>query len=153
MFGVGMLAGLTASRWSPAAAPEVWNQDLSRVLGGVKVPQPLALNGRPQLYPLPQTFNDVWECQVVVVGGSLGGVAAARHAMAAGAQTCLIEVSPWLGGQISSQGVSALDESLQMRRRGNFSRSWENLRQTIAQQVVELPDWSPHGPVSFGAVD
>jgi hypothetical protein len=147
MFGLGIFTGLMASRQptDTVSSADHWTQDLAPVLKPSRLPQPLALNGRPQLYPLPQTFNDVWECQVVVVGGSLGGVAAARHAMAAGAQTCLIEVSPWLGGQISSQGVSALDESLQMRRRGNFSRSWENLRQTIAQQVVELPDWSPTG--------
>ena len=58
---------------------------------------------------------------MIVVGGSLGGVAAASHAMQSGAKTCLIEVSPWLGGQISSQGVSAVDESLTMRAKQNFS--------------------------------
>lgn len=144
MFGMGMLAGLTASRWSPAATPEVWQQNLSSPLGQLRVPQPLALTGRPQLSPLPPA-DEVWECQVVVVGGSLGGVAAAAHAMKAGAQTCLIEVSPWLGGQISSQGVSALDESLQMRRQGTLSQSWMGFRSLIKQQTADLPDWSP-GP-------
>lgn len=142
MFGVGMLAGLTASRWSPEATAEVWEQDISRPLGGVKVPQPLALNGRPQPSPLP-SFEETWECQVAVVGGSLGGIAAAAHAMELGAQTCLIEVTPWLGGQISSQGVSALDESLLMRRRNSLSQSWTQFRQLLKQQTVDLPDWSP----------
>lgn len=145
MFGVGMLAGLTASRWSPAPPPSVvWEQDLSRPLGRVKVPQPLALNGRPQPLPLPQ-FDEIWECQVAVIGGSLGGVAAAAHAMNIGAQTCLIEVSPWLGGQISSQGVSALDESMRMRQRNKLSDSWLRFRETIKQQTTELPNWSPGG--------
>ncbi len=139
---MGMLAGLMASRWSPATVPEVWEQDLSRSLGQVKVPSPLALNGRPQLYPLPQ-FEEVWECQVAVIGGSLGGVAAAAHAMNTGAKTCLIEVSPWLGGQISSQGVSALDESLRMRQQNGLSPSWMSFRQTLKSQPVELPSWSP----------
>ncbi|MGB3138108.1 MAG: FAD-dependent oxidoreductase, partial [Nodosilinea sp.] len=99
---------------------------------------------RPRINPLPE-FEEVWECQVAVVGGSLGGVAAAHHAMASGATTCLIEAAPWLGGQISAQGVSALDESLRMRQADNLSPSWRRLRQVIKQQAVELPEWSPGG--------
>ncbi len=94
-------------------------------------------NGRPQLNPLPKP-QEVWECEVVVIGGSLGGVAAASHAMKMGATTCTIELSPWLGGQISSQGVPALDESLAMRAKQNFSRSWQSFKNLIAKQEIEL---------------
>lgn len=142
MFGAGALAGLMASRMSPnSALPDA---ELAPGLRVSRLPQPLMLNGRPQVFPLPD-FEEVWECQVVVVGGSLGGVAAAGHAMATGAQTCLIEAAPWLGGQISSQGVSAIDESLRMRQRNNFSPSWVRFRQMIKNQVVTLPAWSPGG--------
>ncbi|GAB1541312.1 FAD-dependent oxidoreductase [Scytonema sp. NUACC21] len=79
---------------------------------------------------------------MVVVGGSLGGVAAASKAMEGGAKTCLIELTPWLGGQISSQGVSAVDESLAMRAKENHSRSWIEFKQLIKEQPVELPAWS-----------
>jgi hypothetical protein len=143
MFGVGALAGLTASRWSPTSAPGGGGK-ISPVLQLGRVPQPLAFNGRPQLDPLPR-FEEVWECQVAVIGGSLGGVAAAAHAMATGATTCLIEVSPWLGGQVSSQGVSAIDESLRMRQANNFSPSWRRFLQLIKQQTANLPAWSPSG--------
>ncbi|MGF1567390.1 MAG: FAD-dependent oxidoreductase [Nodosilinea sp.] len=145
-FAVGALAGLTASHFSPSTTSlhEVAAVDLTPALQVSRVAQPLAFNGRPQLYPRPAAA-EVWECQVVVVGGSLGGVAAAAHAMASGAQTCLIEVSPWLGGQISAQGVSALDESLRMRQGNNFSPSWVRLRQIIQQQQAALPAWSPTG--------
>ncbi|XPM55651.2 MAG: FAD-dependent oxidoreductase [Leptolyngbya sp. IPPAS B-1204] len=54
------------------------------------------MSGRPQLSPLPQPKED-WQCEVVVVGGTLGGISAASQAMQAGAQTCLIELAPWLG--------------------------------------------------------
>lgn len=54
-------------------------------------------HGWPLLDPLPQP-DEIWECELVVVGGSLGGVAAAGHAMRGGVQTCLIELTPWLGG-------------------------------------------------------
>lgn len=143
MFGLGAIAGLTASRPSPptTTASQV-ESPLAPHLG--QLAQPLILNGRPQLDPKPQGA-EIWECQVAVVGGSLGGVAAAAHAMATGAQTCLIEVSPWLGGQISAQGVSALDESLRMRQRQNFSPSWLRLRRLIEQQRVSLPPWTGVG--------
>lgn len=102
--------------------------------------EPIAPNGRPQLSPLPAPA-ETWTCEVAVIGGSLGGVAAAAHAMQAGATTCLIELTPWLGGQISSQGVSAVDESLAMRRLENYSPTWATFKQLIASQPVELPEW------------
>jgi hypothetical protein len=79
---------------------------------------------------------------VVVIGGSLGGVAAASHAMQSGATTCLIELTPWLGGQISSQGVSAIDESRTMWDNDAFSDDWRAFKDLIEQQTVKLPDWS-----------
>lgn len=97
-------------------------------------------NGRPYVSPLPEV-KEVWQCEVIVVGGSLGGVAAASHAMKTGARTCLIEVTPWLGGQISSQGVSAIDESDTMIKAGNFSQSWNSFKQLIKRQPVNLPAW------------
>ncbi|MBW4654070.1 MAG: FAD-dependent oxidoreductase [Kaiparowitsia implicata GSE-PSE-MK54-09C] len=98
-------------------------------------------NGRPALTLVPEP-TEVWECEVAIIGGTLGGVAAAAQAMQAGAKTCLIELTPWLGGQISSQGVSAIDESLAMIRRQNFSPSWLTFKQRIKQQAVALPDWT-----------
>lgn len=98
-------------------------------------------SGRATLAPLP-VAEEVWECEVAVIGGSLGGVAAASHAMRTGAKTCLIELTPWLGGQISSQGVSALDESRAMRSRDNFSPSWEAFKRLIRSQPVYLPEWT-----------
>ncbi|MBD0347390.1 MAG: FAD-dependent oxidoreductase, partial [Coleofasciculus sp. Co-bin14] len=89
--------------------------------------------GWPVVSPLPKA-KEVWECEVIVVGGSLGGIAAASHAMESGAKTCLIELTPWLGGQISSQGVSAVDESLTMRQLDNDSESWLQFKQLIKEQ-------------------
>ncbi|MEL6246459.1 MAG: FAD-dependent oxidoreductase [Cyanobacteria bacterium J06627_15] len=130
---VALCIGLSACTVSstpdalPQAAPE---------------PKPATLaNGRPRLDPLPAA-QETWECEVVVIGGSLGGVAAAAHAMQAGATTCLIELTPWLGGQVSAQAVSAIDESLEMRAQQNFSPSWQAFKQRIAQQSVTLPAWT-----------
>ncbi|MEY2785382.1 MAG: hypothetical protein RL277_1592 [Planctomycetota bacterium] len=47
-------------------------------------------------------------CDVLIVGGSLGGCAAAIGAE--GLDVWMVEDSDWIGGQVTSQGVSALDE-------------------------------------------
>ncbi|HEY4356821.1 MAG TPA: FAD-dependent oxidoreductase [Acidobacteriaceae bacterium] len=48
-------------------------------------------------------------CDVLVVGGSLGGVAAALSAAKAGCRVILVEETEWIGGQATTQGVP-LDE-------------------------------------------
>jgi hypothetical protein len=111
----------------------------SQAAAGLQILQ--TANGRPQPSFLP-TAEEVWECEVVVVGGSLGGVAAASHAMAAGIKTCLIEASPWLGGQISAQGVSALDESVSLRDSGKTSVSWQDFQHFLEDQPISLPSWT-----------
>ncbi len=50
------------------------------------------------------------ECEVLVVGGGMGGVAAALAAARAGRSVLLTEETDWIGGQMTAQGVSALDE-------------------------------------------
>jgi FAD dependent oxidoreductase len=101
----------------------------------------LLANGRPNLSPLPAA-KEVWQCEVIVVGGSLGGVAAASVAMQSKVKTCLIELTPWLGGQLSSQGVSAIDESVTMMRNRKFSHNWNAFKGLIRKQPVKLPAWA-----------
>ena len=74
-------------------------------------------------------FRDV-ECDILVVGGGLGGVAAAWAASRHGRTVCLLEETDWLGGQITSQGVSALDEHEHIEQFGG-TRSYYQLRETI----------------------
>lgn len=59
---------------------------------------------------VPEGLDRTVSCDVVICGGGLGGVAAALTASAEGVSTCLLEETDWLGGQATSQGVSALDE-------------------------------------------
>lgn len=48
---------------------------------------------------------------IIIVGGSLGGCAAALAAGAGQFSVCLLESSGWLGGQYSAQGVTKPDEN------------------------------------------
>jgi len=49
------------------------------------------------------------DCDVVIVGGGAGGVSAGIQSARLGTKTCIIEETDWLGGMLSSAGVSAID--------------------------------------------
>lgn len=50
-------------------------------------------------------------CDVVIVGGGMGGVSAAHEAARAGLKVCMTEPTLWIGGQMTSEGVSAFDDN------------------------------------------
>lgn len=52
---------------------------------------------------------------VVVIGGGTGGTAAAIEAARNGVSVLIIEQSPWLGGMLTSAGVSAVDGNYRLR--------------------------------------
>ena len=52
---------------------------------------------------------------VVIVGGGAGGTTAAIEASRNGARTLIIEQTPWLGGMLTSAGVSAIDGNYRLR--------------------------------------
>jgi hypothetical protein len=66
---------------------------------------------RVAVVPVPRhaPVQDV-QCEVLIAGGGSGGVAAAIAAARRGRRVVLVEETDWLGGQMTSQGVSALDE-------------------------------------------
>ena len=76
-------------------------------------------------------------CEVLVVGGGTGGVAAALAAARRGRQVCLTEETDWLGGQLTAQGVSALDEHDLIERFGGTA-SYGALRREIRRHYEEL---------------
>jgi FAD-dependent oxidoreductase family protein len=70
-----------------------------------------------------------YNADVLVVGGGLGGVAAALAALRLGRRVVLTEDSPWLGGQLTSQAVPP-DEHLWIED-GGCTRSYRELRNRI----------------------
>jgi len=60
--------------------------------------------------PVKGTVHEV-RCEVVIVGAGLGGVSAALAVTKAGHTVCMTEPTRWVGGQATSQGVSAFDDN------------------------------------------
>ena len=78
------------------------------------------------------------QCELLVAGGGLAGTAAAYEALLAGRTVCLTEITDWVGGQISAQGTSALDESKRQREELFYSRGYKELRQRIEQKYKTI---------------
>ncbi len=70
-------------------------------------------------------------CDVLVAGGGLGGVASALEALRLGQKVCLTEITDWLGGQVSQQGVSALDEGRSENKEVLFSKQYKEFRRRV----------------------
>ena len=77
-------------------------------------------------------------CDILVAGGGLAGAASAYEGLLAGRTVCLTEITDWVGGQISSQGTSALDERETQRSLLFYPRGYLELRQRIEKHYGRL---------------
>jgi hypothetical protein len=78
------------------------------------------------------------ECEILVIGGGLAGSAAAYEGLLAGKTVCLTEITDWVGGQISAQGTSALDERTTQRALLFYPRGYLELRRRMEEFYGEL---------------
>lgn len=92
----------------------------------------------------PRFPNDVPTCQVLVVGGGLGGVAAAEAAAEAGMSVILTEQTSHLGGQLTAQGVCTPDENkfIEMQP-GPGALHYRQLRQQVRDAYAKMPGIVP----------
>jgi hypothetical protein len=118
------LSGLSAVAQvaAPQTSPDAGSQELAQR------PQPI----------LPRPFDDTVECEIMIVGGGLAGTAAAYESLLAGRTVCITELTDWLGGQLTSQGTTALDESRKQRQLLFYSRGYLELRDRIEQHYGKL---------------
>ncbi len=92
------------------------------------------------------------KCDVFIAGGGLGGIAAAlkisqlneKYNSKKPLQVILSEETDWLGGQATSQGVSALDENALIETTGctaNYQKLREAIRNNYKRnhQIAEQP--------------
>jgi len=94
----------------------------------------------------PPPVGQAVSCDVLVVGAGTGGVAAALAAAEGGHSVCLTEETNWVGGQMTAQGVAALDENKYIES-GGATASYLKLRDAIRayyQQHYKLSPAAAH---------
>jgi FAD dependent oxidoreductase len=77
-------------------------------------------------------------CDIFIAGGGLSGTATAYEGLLAGKEVCMTEITDWVGGQISAQGVSALDERPTQRAKNYFPRGYIEFRQKVKDYYGKL---------------
>lgn len=87
---------------------------------------------------LPRTPDQVVECEILIIGGGLAGTATAYESLLAGHTVCMTEITDWIGGQITSQGTSALDEARKQRELLFYSQGYNELRERIERHYGKL---------------
>jgi hypothetical protein len=87
----------------------------------------------------PRFPNDVPTCQVLIVGGGLGGVAAAEALAEEGVSVILTEPTSHLGGQLTAQGVSTPDENKFIEQQpGPSSLHYRQIREHVRQAYAKM---------------
>ncbi|WP_445300874.1 FAD-dependent oxidoreductase [Microcoleus sp. BR0-C5] len=86
----------------------------------------------------PRNPDNAETCDILVAGGGLAGAATAYEGLLAGRTVCLTEITDWVGGQISSQGTSALDERETQRSLLFYPRGYLELRGRIKEHYGRL---------------
>jgi hypothetical protein len=95
-------------------------------------------------------MQQVLEADIAIIGGGFGGAAAALAAAEAGLHVILSEVTGWIGGQITSQAVSALDEHGYIETFGG-TRSYYRFRESVREHYRRAyPNASAAEPLNPG---
>lgn len=84
------------------------------------------------------------KCDILIVGASAGGCAAALAAAEAGASVCLLEAGTWIGGQLTSQGVCTPDEQQHIETFGG-TRRYSEFRNRVREHYRQAYQLSAKG--------
>jgi FAD dependent oxidoreductase len=85
---------------------------------------------------IPKTVQEK-NCDIVILGGGLGGSAATLTASQNAVHVCMTEPTNWLGGQMTSQGISAFDDNEWTETTG-ATRSFQELRRKIREHYAPM---------------
>lgn len=96
------------------------------------------LMATPNMATPPRNPDLTVECEILVIGAGLAGTATAYEALKLGKTVCMTDITDWIGGQISSQGTSALDERPKQRSELFYSQGYLELRERIEKHYHKL---------------
>lgn len=89
-----------------------------------------------------------YRVQIAIIGASLGGVVAAWRACEAGHHVLLAAEHPWLGGQLTAQGVPP-DEHAAIER-GGACASYRAFREAMRAHYRAQPGFEDHTSLTHG---
>lgn len=93
----------------------------------------------------------IYTCDVLVLGGGLGGVAAAEALAGKGHTVILTEPTSLLGGQLTAQAVPVPDENSYIERTpGVGSRAYREVREGLRAKYAATPGIKPGRAVNVG---
>ena len=87
---------------------------------------------------ISKTPDRVEDCEILIIGGGVAGTATAYEGLLAGRTVCMTEITDWIGGQLTSQGTSALDEAKKQRNLWFFPQGYTEFRKRIEQKYGKL---------------
>jgi hypothetical protein len=124
---IGFFRTFRFQTWLP-----VFQASLLAALGGVSV------SAGAVAQSLPRSPDQTVECDILIAGGGLAGTAAAYEALQLGHTVCLTEITDWVGGQLTAQGVSALDEAKKQRALKFYPRGYNEFRARVERKYGRL---------------
>jgi hypothetical protein len=83
------------------------------------------------------------QADIVIIGGGAGGTSAGIQAARMGVKAQIIEVTPWLGGMLTSAGVSAIDGNHEMPS-GLWGEFQQKLRDHYGGAKALATGWVSH---------
>ncbi len=90
-------------------------------------------------------------CDVLVIGGGVGGVAAAEALAKRGISVIIAESTSVLGGQLTAQLVPVPDENSHIEKQpGPSTRAWRELREAVRARCATLPNVKPASVKNIG---
>ena len=130
-----LLSIATIAVW--AQAPKESDASAAKVLDVLRVQADG--DAAQALVSLPPGREQKHTCDVVIIGGGMGGVSTAYEAARAGLTVCMTEPTLWIGGQMTSEGVSAFDDNKWVDTTGS-TLTYADLRQRIREfYYAKLP--------------
>ncbi|MEO7004783.1 MAG: FAD-dependent oxidoreductase [Acidobacteriaceae bacterium] len=129
LLNVSAVVGAQAAQKSEASSAKVL--DVLRIRADGDAAQAVVI--------LPPGPEQKHTCDVVIIGGGMGGVSAAYEAARAGLTVCMTEPTLWIGGQMTSEGVSASDDNKWTDTTGS-TLTYADLRERIREYYyAKLP--------------